>query len=54
MPTCEPTSNMSEKDRKEAETDDITQVGEEKTFRHMPRKLYVDTGIEQTEENEKK
>ena len=31
---------MSEKDKREAERDDITEVDQEKAFRHMPRVLY--------------
>ena len=43
---------MSEKDKREAETDDITMVDQEIVYRHMPRILYVDTGIKKTEKKE--
>jgi hypothetical protein len=36
---------MSDKDKKEAQTDDITEVDQEIVYRHMPAVLYVDTGI---------
>ena len=49
-----PKPTMSEKDKKEAETDDITQVDQEIVYRHMPSVLYIDKGIEKTEKKEEK
>jgi len=42
---CEPKakSKMSEKDRREAEQDDITQVDQEKILRHMPKTELFET-----------
>ncbi|MCW3996431.1 MAG: hypothetical protein NWE98_09850 [Candidatus Bathyarchaeota archaeon] len=45
---CEPKSKtakikMSERDRKEAETDDITQVDQEKILRRMPKTNLYET-----------
>ena len=34
---------MSEKDKREAEQDDITQVDQEKILRHMPKTELVET-----------
>ena len=47
-------SKMSEKDKREAETDDITMVDQEIVYRHMPAVLYIDTGIEKTEKKKEK
>lgn len=45
MLLCEPKSKskMSEKDKQEAERDDITDVNQEKILRHMPKTELVET-----------
>lgn len=48
-----PKFKMSEKDKREAERDDITEVDQEKVLRHMPRALYEEEKPEKKKPNSK-